>query len=153
MSHEIYKRSKLLKILQFLQTQKLAVIATNPSATSSPESALVAFAEDSELNIYFQTGADTRKAIAITANPCVSFVVGLTIKDLKTIQYEGKACQLTDVAEVQSCKRLFERKKSPTTRTFLDRPGIKFYKVIPVWVGYSDYTKSVPEVFEIASFS
>lgn len=140
------------RILRFLNSQKLAVIATAHPLRQTPESALVAFAEDDALRLYFQTGKHTRKAVNLKANPGVSFVFGLSLNDKITVQYETKAMQLTDAADLEACKQRFISKDSPTTAEYFNYPTAIFFKVMPTWIGCSDYSGSHPEVVEIKEF-
>lgn len=137
------------KILRFLNFQKLAVIATTRPSQSTPESALIAFTEDEDLCLYFQTGKHTRKAANLKVNPHVSLVVGLSLDDLMTVQYEGEAVQLINPADLERCKQRFIAKDSPTTEEYFNHPTAIFFKVTPTWIGYSDYSGSYPEVIEI----
>jgi general stress protein 26 len=140
------------KILKFLNDQKLAVIATSGPTRPAPESALVAFAEDDELCVYFQTGIHTRKAANLKVNPHVSFVIGLGLDDMITVQYEGRATQLTDAADLEACKQRFISKDSPTTAEYFNHPSAIFFKVVPTWIGCSDYSGTRPEVIEMKEF-
>ncbi len=140
------------KILDFLKTQKLAVIATSGPERPSPESALIAFTEDENLCLYFQTGRHTRKAANLKANPHVSLVFGLSLGDMITVQYEGIAKQLTTKDELGECKRRFIAKDSPTTAEYFNHPTAIFFKVTPTWIGCSDYRGKKPEVIELTQF-
>lgn len=140
------------KILGFLRKQKLAVISTVDPAHAAPESALVAFTEDENLCLYFQTGKHTRKAANLAVNPRVSFVMGLTLDDMVTVQYEGRAERLTAPADLEFCKQQFIAKDSPTTEEYFNHPTAIFFKVRPTWIGCSDYTSEKPEVIEIKEF-
>ncbi|HSX01392.1 MAG TPA: pyridoxamine 5'-phosphate oxidase family protein [Candidatus Saccharimonas sp.] len=137
------------KVLAFLGTQKLAVIATGGGPERSPESALVAFTEDDQLRLYFQTGHHTRKAQNLATNPRVSLVIGLTLGDLVTVQYEGLAEQLVRAADLDYCKRRFVAKDSPTTDYYFNHPTAIFFRVTPTWIGCSDYRAAKPVVFEL----
>ncbi len=138
------------KILHILQTHHLAVIATTTPAHLSPESALIAFTEDNNLNLYFQTASHSRKAANLAVHPYVSLVIGLTLENLITVQYEGKAVQLTHPAAVTALKLRFLTKNSPTTAQHLNRPDTIFFQVIPSWIGYSDYSGTKPDVTELS---
>ena len=140
------------KVLSFLRRQKLAVIATSTPVRSAPESALIAFTEDDELCLYFQTGRHTRKAANLALNPHVSLVIGLSLDDLITVQYEGVAERITDGHELEVCKQRFVRKDSPTTEEYFNHPTAIFFKVRPVWIGCSDYSGDNPKVIELKSF-
>lgn len=140
------------KILNFLKSQKLAVIATANPTTHAPESALIAFTEDDDLNLYFQTGRHTRKAANLKVNAKVSLVFGLSIQNQITVQYEGTAQQLTLPAELEACRQRFIAKDSPTTAEYFNHPTAIFFKVTPTWIGCSDYTGKKPDVIEIKHF-
>lgn len=131
----------------------LAVVSTIDAAAGKPESALVAYVEDDNLCLYFQTGKHTRKASNLKANHHVSFVVGLVFSELQTLQYDGVAELLEDVSAIEACKQRFLDKKSPTTKEYLERPDAIFFKVTPSWMRFSDYTKgNHPPVLEITEF-
>lgn len=104
--------SKKEQILEFLQKNKLAVIATCASDIKSPESALIAYCEDSELCLYFQSNKYTRKVQNLKVNPNVSCVIGLDM-NLVTMQYEGYTKQITTPNALEVCKQLFITKKIP----------------------------------------
>ncbi len=141
------------KILRFLGTQKLAVISTVNPFNSTPESALIAFTQDEDLCLYFQTGKHTRKAQNLKSNPCVSLVFGLSLADLVTVQYEGKAILLEETKDLAVCKQKFIAKNSPTTEKYFNHPSAIFFKVSPTWIGCSDYSGTKPKVIEIKDFS
>lgn len=139
------------RIREFLAAQKLTVVST-VSDKAAPESALVAFAEDDQLCVYFQTGRHTRKAANLKQNPKVSFVFGLTLDVKMTVQYEGYAAQIANEHDLIKCKQLFVAKNSPTTERYFNHPTAIFFKVLPTWIGCSDYTKDKPDVIEIKDF-
>jgi general stress protein 26 len=140
------------KLITFLRVQKLAVIATHGSLDQAPESALIAFAEDEQLCLYFQTGRHTRKAKNLQINAFVSFVIGFDLNIKTTVQYEGKAQKITEEAHLEQCKQLFIAKGSPTTVKNFNNPNTIFFKVTPTWIGYSDYSDGKPNVFELKQF-
>lgn len=140
------------KILDFLRTQKLCVISTANPESAQPESALVAFTEDDNLCLYFQTGKHTRKAANLAVNPKVSFVMGFSQDYMFTVQYEGVARQLTSPEDLEFCKRQFIAKDSPTTEYYFNHPTAIFFKVTPTWIGCSDYTGEKPDVIELKEF-
>jgi general stress protein 26 len=140
------------KVLGFLRGQKLCVIATVDPEKPTPESALIAFVEDKTLCLYFQTGRQTRKAANLAGNPHVSFVIGLNAQDKITVQYEGTAEQLSEPTDLEACKQRFIDKGSPSTAKHFNNPATLFFKVSPIWIGYSDYSGSKPDVFELKDF-
>lgn len=111
-----------------------------------PESALMAYAENDDLTLFFQTSDQSRKFQNLAVNPKVSFVVGFSYI---TIQYEGRA----EIIEIENDKnkiiQLFKDKNSPTTPKYFEKTETKIFKVTPSWIGYSNYTKDPPLVFEI----
>lgn len=135
-------------IFDFLSKHELAVISTIDSRMKKPEAALVAFAETKDLEIVFQTQCDTRKYHNLRINREVALVVGWDPSYHVTLQYEGSAEELGG-HELKQCLALFLAKDTPCTETFLANPKSKIFKVRPHWIAYSDYTKKVPEVFEL----
>lgn len=146
--NQAYKR----KILDFLHRQKLGVIATTDPSRPTPESALIAFTEDDDLCLYFQTGKHTRKAANLAVNPHVSLVIGLSLDDLITVQYEGTAERITTPEGLEACKQRFIAKDSPTTEEYFNHPTAIFFKVTPTWIGCSDYSGEKPDVIELKEF-
>ena len=138
------------KVFEFLRSQKLAVISTVHASKPGTESALIAFTEDENLCLYFQTGKHTRKAHNLAADPHISLVFGLTQDDMVTVQYEGTAKQLATPKELEQCRQRFIAKDSPTTEEYFNHPSAIFFKVTPVWIGCSDYTGDKPEVIEVS---
>lgn len=134
------------KIKEVLAAHKLAALATTDPDTLQPESALVAYAEDERLNLYFQTSQLSRKMKNLRRNQKVALVIGF---GHLTVQYEGTAQRLTAKEQIGRAAELFESKKSPTTQDYFDKPDTAVFKVIPTWIGYSDYTKRPPEVLEL----
>jgi len=136
-------------ISSLLQQEKLAVIATLNKA-NYPQTALIAYAEDKRLCLYFQTGQHTRKAHNLTHNSKVALSIGLKEENKMTLQYEGIAQQLGNSQEIKSLKQRFLDKKSPTTIEYLERADAIFFKITPTWIRYSDYShiKNHPTVFE-----
>ncbi len=109
------------RIYSFLKNHLLAVIATN-FGKKSPESALIAYAEDENLCIYFQTGKFTRKAKNLSSNPNISLVVGFELDELATLQYEGTAELLTDDVETEKVRKLFADKELSDNPRILGTP-------------------------------
>lgn len=137
-------------LLNFLDLQDFAVVSTLHKDKPTPESALIAFWHSPQLELFFQTHRDGRKAENLRSNPHVSFVFGLDEECGRTLQYEGVAAQLTAPNEIESCKQGFIVRNSPTASpAFLDRPEAVFFKVVPTWVGYTDYSGEKPKVTEL----
>jgi general stress protein 26 len=134
-------------ILNFLALNSLGVIST-VGKNAQPEAALVAFAETPELELIFQTQSNTRKYQNLQQNSKVALVIGWDSVIHKTLQYEGVA---SEVAAQDSEKyiKIFKAKKTPCTEDFLNEPNVKFFKVVPTWIGFSDYTGKKPQITEL----
>lgn len=131
------------KIKAAFASNKLATISTVDESSMSPESALIAFVEGNELELYFQTSNRTRKYKNIQRNNKVAIVIGF---DMLTIQYEGFAEQIIDRLMIDKVKQMFADKESPSTRYYLDLPDAAIFKVTPTWIGYRDYIGNPPHI-------
>ena len=133
----------LNKIYKHLSTCSLAVISTVDEVENVPQSALIAFTQNDNLEIYFMTFFDSRKYINLQKNASVSFVIGF---DYITVQYEGVACELMGTA-IQEALKAFSLKDTPCSLDFRKNPRARFFKVTPTWIRYSDYTICPAEIF------
>ena len=132
----------------------MMVVATTDKSNPYPESALVAFAENERLELFFQTNKHSRKAANLKINQHMSCVIGLTVSDKGTLQYQGIACQLSEETAILSCKKLFIAKKSPTAEPqYIDHPDAIFFKLTPSWIGFLDYSESKSTVIEVKKFT
>lgn len=137
------------KILAFLKKCDFTVISTASLSHPELESALIAFAENEKLEIFFQTNRYTRKAQNLKENKHVAFVFGLSLEHKGTVQYQGVAEQITDKNEIEQCKRRFVARKSPTAKPrYLNHPDAIFFKVAPRWIGFLDESKEKTTVIE-----
>lgn len=138
------------KILSVLNKFYLTVISTANMDTATPESALVAYVYNDKLELFFQTNRYSRKAANLKRNSQVACVMGLDLSDLVTLQYQGRAKQITDEQEVDVCKQLFIDRKSPTASPkYLEHPDAIYFKVTPTWIGCCEYTSKKPIVIEL----
>lgn len=136
-------------ILKVLNRFYLTVIATANPNNADPEAAMVAYVFNSNLELFFQTNKHSRKAQNLKQNSHVAFVMGLALDDLVTLQYQGRAAQITDAQEIESCKQMFIDRKSPTASPkYLEHPDAIYFKVTPTWIGCCDYTRKKPVVIE-----
>lgn len=131
-------------ILGFIKRQKLAVIST-VGVDNKPESAVLEFSETDELELVFDTFTTSRKYKNLLSNKNVSFVIGWD-EDI-TVQYEGEVHQLSS-DELEKYQKICLA-KNPAFAKWMQTEGIKFFKVIPKWIRYSDLNKEPWEVFEI----
>lgn len=139
------ERSDLKKINDYICKCPLAVISTINELEHCSESALIAFTQNENLELYFMTFCTSKKYANLQNNRSVSLVIGF---EYTTIQYEGIACPLIE-DDVQEALHAFSIKETPCSSDFLNDPRARFFKVVPKWIRYSDYTICPAEIFEI----
>lgn len=132
------------KIYDVLKKTPLAVISTIDMSQDRPESALVAFSQNRELELFFMTFVDSRKYPNLQSNPTTSLVIGF---EYLTLQYEGIAKELTSPSHKEALDA-FKHKETPCAPDFLNNPRARFFKVVPRWIRYSDYTSCPAKIFE-----
>lgn len=135
----------ITKIRSHFNNNPLAVISTTDELRKQSESALIAFTQNNDLELYFMTFVDSRKFANLQTNQSVSLVIGF---DYTTLQYEGVAYVLTDLA-VEEALHAFSEKNTPCSHEFLNDSRARFFKVIPRWIRYSDYAVFPAEIFEM----
>ena len=86
-----------------------------------------------------------RKYANLRKNNRVAFVIGWD-EDI-TVQYEGEAYELAG-EEKDKYKEIFF-KKNPKAQKWEAVPEIRFFKVVPKWVRYSNLKVHPWEVYEI----
>ena len=131
-------------ILEFISRERLAVIAT-VSPEGNPHGAVLEFGQTEELEIIFDTFERSRKYQNIINDPRVAFTIGWD-KDI-TVQYEGIAHELSG-DELEQSKQFYFA-KNPGAQKWENVSGIRFFKVEPTWVRYSDLNVDPWEVFEV----
>ena len=132
------------KILNFIKKQKVCVLST-VTKSHKPESAVIEFGETNNLEIVFDTITTYRKYKNLQHNPNVAVAIGLDSDII--IQYEGKAIELVGTAAKKYKESYW--KKNPKAQKWESCPGIKFFKIVPKWIRYSDLSKKKWEVFEV----
>lgn len=137
-------RDKEKIIFDFIRKHTLAVIST-VNSLGYPESAVVEFSETKELEIIFDTFAAYRKYNNLQSNPWISLVIGWD-NDI-TVQYEGIAVELQG-EELKRCVDVHIT-KLPKAKKFLDMDMIRYFKVTPKWIRYSDLSVNPWKIFEI----
>lgn len=145
----IRHHQNLKKIHAFLVKTPLATLSTLDPAQTTPQSALVAFTQNEKLELYFMTFVDSRKYANLQQQHAVSFVIGF---EYTTVQYEGVASELLG-CQTKEALLAFALKDTPCSAEFLDNPRARFFKVVPTWVRYSDYTICPAEMFETRAIS
>lgn len=134
----------------FMEGRKVCVIATTASGSDKPHAALISFAEDESLCLYFQTNQQTRKAANLHTNATIALVIGADNEPI-TLQYEGVVEQLKDPSEIAACKQRFAHKDLPTPAAVLEKADTNFYKITPTWMRLSDYS-GPPKITELTEF-
>jgi general stress protein 26 len=134
----------ITKIWSHFNNNPLAVISTADELRKQSESALIAFTQNNDLELYFMTFVDSRKFANLQTNQSVSLVIGF---GYTTVQYEGIAYALKNWTAEEALHAFFQ-KDTPCSPEFLNDPRARFFKVIPKWIRYSDYTVFPAEIFE-----
>ena len=135
-----------LELLDFMRGHSLAV-QSSVSPSGAPQAAVVGFVVTEDLEIVFDTLETTRKMQNLRANPKIAFVIGgLTNRDERTVQYEGIADEPTG-AELHRLKEIYFQ-SFPDGRQRQSWPGLVYVRARPLWIRYSDYNRSPPEIAE-----
>lgn len=129
-------------IKKIIQSNTLGVLSTvAPEGTS--ESAVVEISALDDLKLIFDTLASFRKYRNLMTNQNVSVVIGL---EPVSIQYEGIAFEL-EGNELHEYKKI-HLGRFPEAAKF-EKLGMKFFKIVPKWIRYTDISKQPWEIFEI----
>ncbi len=128
------------EILNYLQTQKVGVLAVElPSG--APHAATVHFAHTEDpFTFYFETYSDSIKARALRERAVsrASFVVGSDPAHMKTLQIDGTVHLLT-----ADEREIFERvylEKFPEKKEKSQESKFIAFKFIPTWWRFTDWT-------------
>ncbi len=132
-------------VRNFLRQHTLGVVATYNDRDKKPEAAVLEFSETDELEIIFDTFSTHRKYSNLQTDRHVAFVIGWD--EDTTVQYEGIAHELSG-DELRRCQEI-HLQKLPKAAKFVDREVIRYFKVTPNWIRYSNLSKDPWEVFEI----
>jgi len=120
-------------------------IVSSIANDGSPQSALVGIAVTPQLEIVFDTVKSSRKYPNLIARPRCSFAVGWGGE--QTVQFEGLASEPRG-EELSRCQQAYFA-VWPDGPTRLFWAGIAYFVVKPLWVRYSDYDQSPPEIVEL----
>ena len=125
-----------------INQSQLAVLSTvTPENTS--ESAVIEFSIGDNFELIFDTLPISRKYKNLKDNQNVSVVIGW---EPATVQYEGIVIE-PDGKELGKCKRIHFHKFPDAVK--FEKFDMKFFKIIPKWIRYTDVSKQPWEVFEI----
>lgn len=120
------------------------MVISSVNKKGNPESSIVGFGQNSDLELIFGTDMTTRKVKNITQNSRVSIVVN---GSESAIQYEGKA-QLLNGKKLEDFQGIFY-KKVPGLRKYSLISSQIYYKIVPTWIRYIDHTTSPGTITEI----
>jgi pyridoxine/pyridoxamine 5'-phosphate oxidase len=135
-------------IRDFIDKQKLAVISTVTSQ-GNPEAAVIEFAETDDLELVFTTFSTYRKYKNLQHNKRVALVIGWDEKI--TVQYEGDAYELSK-DEQEKYKEIYFM-KNPKAKKWEERKEVRYFKVIPTWIRYSDLSVNPWKIQETSFMS
>lgn len=132
---------RLAELVDFVAARDLAVVSCL-SSNGTPQSAVVAIAVTSDLEIVFDTVDSSRKYRNLKARGECSIVMWT---GEITMQYEGIAEE--PVGEDLDRYKEAYFKKLPDGRDRQSWPGITYFVVRPKWIRYSDFNTRLIEEF------
>jgi len=132
------------ELYEFILRQRYGVVATTHEDGSS-QSALVGIAVSPQLEIYFDTLGDTRKAANLRRDPRLSIVIGWDNE--QSVQLEGLADEPKG-AELAALKLVYYAAwpDGPSRESW---PGITWFRVRPRWIRFSDFNRADGAVREL----
>jgi general stress protein 26 len=131
------------ELYAFIARHRYGIVASN-SANGAPESALVGIAVSLDLEVYFDTTGDTRKAKNLRRDPRISIVIGWD--DEQSVQLEGVADE-PEGPELAALKKIYFTTwpDGPQRESW---PGITWFRVRPNWIRFSDFNRPADAVRE-----
>ncbi len=134
-------------LLAFMRGQQYAAQASSADAGVRPQAAVVGIVVTDELEVFFDTLADSRKAQNLRRNPAVAFVIGgFAPGEAQTVQYEGIADEPAGAALSLLQHLYFARFPAGPTRERAG--GITYFRVRPTWIRFSDFTREPPRLLD-----
>lgn len=132
------------EVHDFIARQRYGVVAT-VQPDGATESALVGIAVSPELEIFFDTLGDTRKAKNLRRDPRISMVIGWDNE--QSVQLEGFADEPEGAALV-ALKRIYYAAwpDGPTRERWT---GITWVRIRPSWIRFSDFNRADDAVREL----
>lgn len=139
------QKSAIKKLIRdFVAKQKIGVIST-VALEGNPEAAVIEFGDTDELELIFDTLVTARKYANLKHDNHVAFVIGWD-EDI-TVQYEGEAHELAEEEKVKYKSIYFQ--KNPKAKKWETVPEIRFFKVVPKWIRYSNLKADPWKIYEI----
>jgi general stress protein 26 len=132
-------------VLRFMRGHSTAVQAS-VSSRGSPQAAVVGVVVSDAFEVFFDADGSSRKVANLRQDPRIAFVIGGTLGDERTVQYEGVADEPTG-AELAHLQELYFE-VFPDGRERLAWPGIAYIRARPSWLRYTDFNRDPPETVE-----
>lgn len=121
-------------LYDFMRRKRCAIIAT-ANEWGVPEAALIDIAVTTDLEILFETTAETRKYHNLQARSQVALVIGW--EDNQTLQCDGIADEPTGAAADPLIAHYLSA--FPEKLSHRNWPGNHYFRVRPNWIRFSDY--------------
>lgn len=138
-------RATKADVLEFMRSHSIGV-ESSVSSSGAPQAAAVGFVVTDHFEIFFDTVDSTRKATNLRKNPQFAFVIGLSEKEARTVQYQGIVDQ-PDGEELERLKKLYFL-RFPDGPERLKWAGLIYMRARPTWLRFSDFTQVPPEIVE-----
>jgi len=132
------------KVLQFLKSERLCVLAT-ADKSSKPEAAMVCFFVKDDLSIFLYTDPRSRKAKNLGENSQASLVICNLEKQIE-IQVDGKTTIL-EGDEAQKAKEYIVS-VDPGQKPHMEKRPVIFIFFKPDWIRYCNFSVEPDEIFE-----
>ena len=133
-------------LLEFLRKHRYAV-QSSVHPDGGPQSSVVGIAVSDTFEIVFDTLGESRKAQNLRRHPRIALVIGgLEVGEEQSVQFEGYA----DEPDGSERARLIELYLTvfPDGVERQSWSGLTYFKAIPEWLRYSDYSAAPPTIVE-----
>lgn len=131
-------------LVTFLRKYQLAVQASVAS-DGAPQAAVIGFVVSDDLELFFDTLSSSRKYQNLTRDRRIALVIGWD--DECTVQLEGVIDEPSGTALRALQELYFARFPEGPERQRLEE--IRYLRVRPTWVRYSDFSVALPDIVEI----
>lgn len=136
------------ELLTFIRQHRYAVEATI-SHTGGPQAALVGFVVNDALEFFFDAFSSTRKVANLSVDPRIALVIGGAVDDERTVQIEGIVDEPTGDELLALQQRYFA--ELPDGKRRANSPGIRYFRVRPRWIRFSDLNVKPARVEEFSA--
>lgn len=145
---EVSARKSKNEVYAYLKRLTIAILST-VSADGKPYASVIYFVTDHNLNFFFITKSDTKKAINLEKNSNAALTI-LDSESPKTIQATGTARKVQD-PDIYSymLKRIAEENSKkdgfywpPPISKLKSMGDLVMYRIEPNWLRFADFTES-----------